>query len=350
MSQSLSFLTALSLLLGDVGFAAEAKSPKPLRVFLNHVTLDADKVVSSLEVFCGSVRLRGVVESKAEVKCGSLVVEGAVNGLVRATCAQVDVRGGVGERGIEVRFGDVNIEGSVRGPVIVTGGNVRVGREARVTGPVIIRGGTFRGDASRVEHGVRVEHRFRVGEAEDALIGWLVGLILLALGLVAFGWCVVVFELAVVAFYALLAFLFRGALERRRELFPTENLGLDLLAGLMVCAAGALVSLPLCCTCVGLPLLVLGFVVAYWFGLVTLAYLVGNYIWRNLFKQPAGFFGIVVTGLLTIQLSRLLPVVGGMLGILYWLAAVGISARWLFESWRARRSPPRVSPTPPRAF
>ncbi len=340
---------------------ALAAAPRErVSVAFGEKTIAADEAVQSLSVSFGQARVLGVVEGEADVSCGKLRVDGAVNGRVRGTCAEVVINGGVGPRGVEACFGSVVVRGTVKGPITMTAGNVVLGPDASVDGRVTIHAGRFQGDRARVAGGVVEHNKVRLhgclplGKDAEAGLALLLGL-LFGFGVFVLGWWLVAFLLAGVVFYLLLALIFRDTLERRRLLFPSENVGLDFLAGALAIGAGFLTGVTLCVSCVGVPLLAvlsLAYAVAYWFGMVTLGYVVGGAVWSGVFRKTAGFFATVLTGLITVQVSRLVPIIGGVLGMFYCVLAIGMTTRWIYEARRSRPPPvvpPPVTPAPPKA-
>ena len=338
-------------LLLSLSLAAFGEAPrKEVRIAFGDKTIPADEVVTALEVTCGQVRVAGVVDGTAQVTAGNLFVDGAVNGRVKATCANVEISGGVGEGGVEARFGNVTVTGTVRGPITVTAGNVVLRGNGKVEGRILIHGGRFQGDRSRVSGGVVLDDKTHlggevgIGEDKEKALGPLLAL-LFGLGFLALGWWLLAIFLAGLVFYLLLALLFRGTLEKRRLLFPEENLGLDFLAGAMAIGAGLVLSVCLCLSCVGIPLLsfvVLAYVAAYWFGTVTLGYVLGRAVWSQVFRKPAGFFGTVLVGLATLQVMKLIPFVGAALGLICYVLAIGMTVRWVLEARRSK--PPSAVP------
>ncbi|MBI5397193.1 MAG: polymer-forming cytoskeletal protein [Verrucomicrobia bacterium] len=353
MRTSLPSLGLVALLTISPGSPADAaQGERRVSATFQNITIAADETVSSLAVNFGQAHVNGVVNGAATVSFGDLHVSGPVNGPITATCAQVTVTGAVGEGGIEARFGDVIVDGVVKGPVMVTAGNVRLGKDGRIEGRVTIHAGSFKGDRSRVAGGVVVDNKIHLRSRSDggcsdhdALEG-LLAVLLLGCGLLAIGWWMVVLSCMGLLFYLLLALIFRGTLERRRLLIPAENVGLDFLAGVLAIGGAFMVSIVLCVSCVGIPLLaVVGMasMLAYWFGMLTLAYILGGAVWKHLFKRPAGYWATILAGLVTIFISRLVPLLGGMLNAFYFVLAIGITARWIYEARRVK-SPPVLNP------
>jgi uncharacterized RDD family membrane protein YckC len=228
-------------------------------------------------------------------------------------------------------LGTTYIDGKVDGDAVAVIGNVELGPHAEIGGDVVAVLGSVRRDPAAIVHG-GVQSIFG-GDfgAFTWLRTWIQHCLLYArpLALVpGIGWAWRL-ALGLLAFYACLALLFQGSLNRCVKTFETQP-GRSLLAAIIAMLLSPVLIVLLCVTVIGIaavPLVATAFLCTGLFGrAVMLAWLGGRIIGRPAagpFKHPA--IAVLVGGVVVLALY-LVPVVGvvvfQLLGILGFGAVV----------------------------
>jgi hypothetical protein len=244
----------------------------------------------------------------ASVYGGGMTVAGVVDGTVTA----------VG--------GDVTVSGEVGGDVRAVGGDVYLESGARVLGNVhAVGGNVVRAPGTMVGGNVQ-----RADVRQDvAPLSWV--------GLsdhYAFPWLSVLFW-ALAAVCA--AHFFPEPLGRVRAIVRSD-FARSLVMGTVTLIAGAIISIVLIATCLGLPvaLLVIGAIWLAWVvGTVAVGLLVGDRLLRAV--GPSGLSPVpsAVLGVTVLALAESIPCVGGVLSLVVACAGVGATTLAVLH---ARRS------------
>ncbi|HWC27340.1 MAG TPA: polymer-forming cytoskeletal protein [Solirubrobacteraceae bacterium] len=269
--------------LGSASAAAPGGDDGDRIVLVGSVLVDHDETAGDVVVVDGDVLVRGTVT-------GDLIVVS----------------------------GDVTIRGTVAGDVVVVSGLATLGRAARVSGDLV-----YADDRPILTPGARVEgdvQRFAVGDASiiGAIGTWIVFTVsLLVLGLV-------LLLLAPRAGAAL------AATARAKALVSA-------IVGLLAFFLLPIIAIALVVTIIGLPLgivLLLLILPLYAFGYLTSALVIGSAI-----RKQGGILAFVI-GLIILQLLGLIPIAGGIIGLLAILFGLGVL---LVALVRARTASPVAS-------
>ena len=238
-----------------------------------------------------------------------LVDRGETVGDVAVIDGDVTIRGTV--RGdILVADGDVAIRGRVRGDVVTLGGRATLGRRARVGGdivyfdkkPVISKGARLDGETKKYDGG------------EIAGVG----------GGLAIG-----FWLAVTLSALVLGLLLLLVAPRAADAAAKAPKGIAIGVGI-----GAFILLPViavvaCISILGLPFgigLLLALFPLYAIGYVTAAFAIGRLIIKGA-RIPA-----FIVGLLILRALALIPIAGGLIGLLATIFGLGVLLTALFRA------------------
>jgi len=258
-------------------------------VLVGSVLVDRDETVGDVFVVDGDVTIRGTVT-------GDLVVVA----------------------------GDITIRGTVEGDVLAVSGLATLGRRGRIGGdlvygdetPVLTPGSQVAGDVDK----------FNIGNASVfAAIGFWIALTIsmLLLGLV----------LLLIAPRAGVAVVRTGR----------DKAGVSALVGLLAFFLLPVIAIGLSVSLIGLPLgilLLLLLLPLYVIGYLTTALVVGSRIVKK------GGILAFIAGVVILQLLVLIPIVGGLIGLLATLFGLGVLLVALF---RARSQPIATSVAPSRA-
>ncbi len=200
--------------------------------------------------------------------------------------------------------GSIKVDGEVDGPVVAFGGSTTLGPKAVINGPAVSIGGkTLRAQGSRV-NGPIVDTPggplfSGLAAALASLAAGAAGLYLLVKASLGIGW--VVLALALVA-------LFPEPLKRTQKLLGAKPVD-SFLVGLMVWPVGAVVSMTLLISLIGIPLLPFLAAIAaaaYVWGFAAMAYWTGERLahgrWKNNLLS-------VVVGMIILKLLQWIPIV-----------------------------------------
>lgn len=246
---------------------------------------------------------------------GSVTVDGMVDGDVTA----------VGGR--------VTVTGQVRGDVAAVGGDVVLQSAARVSGAATAVGGEVQRSPGAEVGGDITSVPFVPGLFPFAVIlGIVQGISLLVTLLLAAILSVAIFPTQV------------QVVERTMEQAPWASIGVGLLTFVLL----VVLAIPLIFTIIGLPLALLGFLVAALFGSAALGALLGRRILSAFRAGPTTHIVAAIAGILIIWVISLIPILGGLFLFVATLFAVGAVALSRFGtiappfSWQG----PRPSPPP----
>lgn len=257
-----------------------------------------------------------LVVPESEVVCGDVLVIGA-NAVIRG-----EVRGS-----IQVIAGNATISGHVTGDVSVIGGDIVVQSGGHVHGVARALGGSVVVSPSAIANNTSrdiqmpqdltrppgLTFAIDIGSFWLSLLFWVSA----AIGLTALG---------------------PEAIGQVRHMI-SRHLGLSALVGSLLALAGALISIVLVFTCLGIPL-ALAIVAAGWLAWVVGTVSLGAWLGTALFggphrsRQPS-LLASAVLGVLILSILKALPVIGPVIGLLAGAVAVGAATLTLFSARRA---------------
>ncbi len=320
----------------------------PGNVYLagGRVNLD-DRVGGSAFVTGGEVDVRGSIGRNLYAAGGDLRIEGEVEGSVRAAGGKVRVpRGAKLRKNVTLAGGSVEMEGEVGedleaygesivingiigGDLQIAGENIRIGPDTRVAGRLEYKsGGTFTIDPlAQIAQGIEEL------DANDR--GWLkkfgrgvtrVGGAMFSLGVLLLGALLIL---------GLPGFSREAAATIRREWWQSAGIGCVMLVGVPF----AIVVLMI--TIIGIPLalmMIFGYVVLLMLGYVIAALFVGDLALERLGGERIKSLGwrvlFLLLALIGLSIVRHLPLVGGLVVALLFVAGIGAFTK---RSWKGLR-------------
>ncbi len=255
--------------------SAQAADPEDRIVLSGSVLVDRDETVQDVAVVDGDVTIRGTVRGD-----------------------------------ILVADGDVTIRGNVRGDVVTLAGTAMLGRRARIGGdlvyfdkkPEVTKGARIEGDTKKYDGG------------EIAGVG----------GGLAIG-----FWLAVTLSMLVLGLLLLLLSPRAADAAARAPKGVAIGVGIVGFILLPIIALLACFSILGLPLgiiLLLLLVPLYAIGYVTAAFAIGRLIIKGS-RIPA-----FIVGLLILRLLALIPIAGGLIGLLATIFGLGVLLTALFRA------------------
>ena len=273
---------------------------------------------------------------------GSATSAGEVGDAVVSVIGSTRVTGGkVGESAVAV-MGSVYVNGEVNGDVVAVMGSVELGPEARVHGDVVVVGGEIKRDADATVDG----HVQNVLGVDWADFGWMhpwVERCLLYGRPLAFspglGWAWGI-ALGLLALYAFMAFVFRGAVDKCVHTLETEP-GHSILAALLLTLGIPVLFVLLVMTVLGIaavPFLAVAVIFAAMFGKVVVLAAIGKRCTPALAGNPTmhTVVGVVVGGLIVMVIYTI-PLVGFVVYKLLELLGLGVVVYALLLNVRAGR-------------
>ncbi len=267
---------------------------------------------------------------------GNATSAGDVKDAVVALVGNARASGPVGDAVVAV-LGDAYLNSSAR-TVVAVMGNVELGPEARVSREIVAVGGTITRDPAAVVSGrEQVVSVGRLGHL-DGLRTWIKRCVLLGRPLALdrnldWAWGI---ALGFLAFYALLALLFREPMQRCIDTLEAQP-GRSALAALLSILLVPVVMVLLVVTVVGI-------IVVPFFGIaVALATLFGKavmlaWIGRRVYRDQRPVIPLLIGGAIVLALY-LVPVLGFMLFKLLGIMGLGVVAYTLLLALR----PPQVA-------
>jgi hypothetical protein len=238
---------------------------------------------------------------------------------------------------VVVLNGSAEVLGRVTGNVVVLRGNAVLRPSAAVDGDVVCIGGKLDAAPAAVVTGSKVEIGGKIGW--QALPFFSIGKLLLLGFLYKVATTVVMLLLSIFLVLMWPNQVRIAAEEASLDLFKSSLVGLLALVVLVPLAIGFAITL------FGLPIslaIVFFLTVASWFGVATVAFLVGHKFWPGFSPLVA-----VIAGLLILKLVHFVPFIGGML---YFIAVLpGLGAILLTRFGTNRPWLDSTQAAPPRA-
>lgn len=274
---------------------------------------------------------------------GNANSEGTVRDGVVAIGGNARATGPVGDAVVAV-LGNTYVNSSARSVVSVFG-NVELGPEARVSSEVVAVGGTISRDPAAEIHGSEQTVAIgRIGRLEG-LRAWIKHCALLGRPLaldrdVSWAWGL---SLAFLALYALLALMFRDAVNRCVATMEASP-GRSLLAALLSVALTPVVVVLLAITIIGivlLPFLGIALFLATLFGKAVMLTWLGRRVYRD--ERP--LVPLLIGGVIALALY-VVPVLGFIVYKLLGLVGFGVVMYTLLLTMRPQRSPDAARPAP----
>lgn len=276
---------------------------------------------------------------------GNSTSEGEVVEAVVSVFGNAKATGSVGDVVVAV-FGNVEVDSHVGGVVAVFG-NVELGPKAEVDQEVVcVMGQVNRDPQAVVHHEVQsIGPSFALG---TGLQTWVKECFLKARPLAfdqRLGWAWAI-AFALLAFYALLALVFRGGIESCTRTLETRP-GASLLTAIATVMLSPIVIVFLCVIVVGIivvPFLGMGLLIASLFGKAVMLAWIGRRITKLLGDGPLNHpaFGVLVGGVIALALYTL-PIFGFLIyKLLGWLG-LGVVVLTVLTSLKRERAARAIS-------
>jgi cytoskeletal protein CcmA (bactofilin family) len=312
-------LFVLALLLAGMPGLAAAET----RTGGSVVVGEGEVVDEDLQVFAGSVVVRGTVDGDVEAVAGSVRIEGTVTGDVNAAGGTVTIaEGAVVDGSVNAGAGDVVVAGTVAGDANVGGETVRLLDTAEIGGDL-----TYDGELVR-EEGAVVGGSVAVAQSGVEVTP------------VDFGPLAPVVQfyglLASLLFAAVLLLVLPGTADRVAATALAEPLRAG-GAGLLTFVAVPLVLVLFAITIVGIPITVVGavlFAVVAWVATVYGRLALGN--WLLAFADVENRWAGLLVGFLVLFVLGFVPLVGGVADVLVLLLGLGALALVAYRAYRGR--------------
>jgi uncharacterized RDD family membrane protein YckC len=259
---------------------------------------------------------------------GNSEADGDVSDAVVAVMGNVTVNGTVGDGGAVAVLGNAYINGKVDGDVVAVLGNVTLGPQAVIDGDVTEVMGTIERSPTTVVHGGTVGVMSGFFGDVEWLHAWFHHCLVYGRPLapsldVAWAWW---FALGVLAFYVLIAAIFRDGIRRcvtTLEMHPGQSILTTFIAVLLL----PVVLVALCITVIGIPvipLLGLALVCVAIFGrVVAIAWLGSRCLRLDNSQMPARALLEVLIGGVIVLLLYMVPILGFLLYLLLGLFGFG---------------------------
>ena len=266
---------------------------------------------------------------------GDVRVEGEVKGDIHSAFGNVDIHGPVGGD-VDAGFGDVYIDAPVGGDVDVGHGDVQLGSGARVGEKISLGNGSFYPHQEAVFGNVETAGMASSVEDEGSLLGTFSDLI---------GWAVA--TLLLVAAAVLLAVAAPRPLRAATRSLEASP-GRSFVLGLGSLPVAIILSVLLVVTVVGGMLLFLlwpAYVALLFFGLLVASYFLGRKVVLAMGRYRAGDTMAAAVGAIIVAAVLLIPVLGVLVLLALTLLGTGASVSALLSRWRlgAPRAAPRAT-------
>lgn len=259
------------------------------------------------------------------------------------------------ERDLVVIGGNVELNGRVRGQMVIVGGSAKLGPQADVRRDAVVVGGDLTRDPGARIGGDVVEVLPNLGfpRVVRPILGWITNGLLLGRPMapkVGWSWAATAI---LVAFYCLLALLFKRALHAGVETVETRPFG-SFFAGFLVLLLVAPVTILLIASAVGIvlvPFLLCGLVFAFFLGKATVYQFVGFQLSSSLRASTALSLLALIIGAAIFLLLYLVPVLGFVMWGLVTIWGIGAVTLAAFRSFRRGKaeSPATVTFSSPQA-
>ena len=259
---------------------------------------------------------------------GNSEADGDVSDSVVAVMGNVTVNGTVGNGGAVAVLGNVYINGKVDGDVVAVMGNVSLGPQAVISGDVTEVMGIIERSPTTVIHGDTTSVMSGFFGDVEWLHAWIRHCLVYGRPLapsldVAWAWWI---ALGVLAFYVLIAAIFRDGLRRCVTTLDTHP-GQSILTTFIAVLLLPVVLLALCITVIGLPvipLLGLALICVAIFGrVVTIAWLGSRCLRLDNSQLPARALLEVLVGGVIVLLLYMVPILGFLIYVLLGLFGFG---------------------------
>jgi uncharacterized RDD family membrane protein YckC len=322
----------------DQPYPRRGSSHDPVVAVFDNATLAADEAADAVVSVFGSSTSAGDVRSAVVSVFGDSRLTG----------------GHAGDSVVSV-FGNTYVNGEVRGQVVSVFGNVELGPDASVGGQIVCIAGKVTRDPRAVVSGhvQRVNLGARFGGVEWVQ-AWVTQCLLYARPLAIgphLGWLWWI-TLGFLAFYGLVALVFRGGVEQCVQTLETRP-GFSLLAALLTVLFVPVLIVLLIVTGIGIvfvPFVVAALFFASVFGkVVVLAWIgrrVSPLLGGGVFAHPAA--ATLLGGAIAIGLY-LIPVIGFLVYKLIGVLGLGVVVYTLIRRARQHRVPAPSAPLPPSA-
>jgi len=272
---------------------------------------------------------------------GSSTSDGDVVESVVAVMGNARVTGRVGDAVVAV-MGNVYVNSKIGGDVVAVMGDLELGPQAEVSGDVVSVGGRLIRDPAAIVHGDLQEVAFpiHIGQLEW-IRPWVRHALLYGRPLAidpGLGWAWAL-SLGFLAFYALIALLFPGAMQRCVSTLETRP-GACFLAALLSVMLTPILILLLLITVVGifvLPFLAFAFFCIGLFGKAVVLAAIGRRLIRHGEYSGVGAAMAVLVGGAIILVLYLIPIVGFIVYPLTGLLGFGVVAYTLLLGARSNR-------------
>lgn len=275
---------------------------------------------------------------------GSATSAGDVADSVVSILGNTHVTGPVGGATVAV-LGSVYVNSKVGGEVVAIMGNVELGPEAEIGGEVVAIGGRVVRDPKAIVHGAvqTVPFGGSFGNAEW-LRAWFTKCLMLARPLAIgphLGWAWVV-AFSFLAFYVLLALLFRRGFERCTLTLETRP-GYSVLAAVLTVLLAPIAIVLLCATVVGIalvPFIASGLFFASLFGKAIMLAWIGRRFTKFFGEGPLSHpaFAVLLGGLILLPIY-MVPVLGFLTyKLLGWLG-LGVAVYTIVLSMKREKPP-----------
>ena len=278
---------------------------------------------------------------------GSSTSAGEVSGQVVSVAGNTRVTGPVGDAVVAV-MGNVYINSTVGGDTVAVLGNVELGPEAEIGGEVVVLGGRLTRAPTAVLHG-GVEQIFGgLVDRTQWLHPWIRQCLLLGRPLAlapGLGWAWTL-ALGFLAFYILLAVMFRGAVDRCVQTLEDQP-GRSVLTSLLAVLLSPVLMILLAITVIGavfIPFFWIALLLAGFFGKAVVLAAIGRRITRlfgnSLFAHTA--VAVLIGGVLVLGLY-LIPFIGFIAYMVLGILGLGVVIYTMILASRASR-PATVAP------
>lgn len=266
----------------------------------------------------GEVRLEGEVDGKVRAAGGKVRVarEGRIGGNAAFAGDSIEVDGTVGGR-LRAVGDTIAINGTVGGDVELAGDSLRIGPDARITGRVEYRSGrdiTVDPQAV-VRGGVTEMQQDRRWLRKAGHAATIFGGITISLGMVLLGALLIL---------AMPRFSREAAAKVRQKPWQSAGLGCIMLIGIPFAIIILLI------TVIGIPLallLVFGYVALMLLGYLVAAIFVGDTALERVGKEKLDSVWwralFMFLGLLAIAILKIVPIIGGLVVFLLFIAGIG---------------------------
>lgn len=308
----------------------------PSLVFAAVLRNDSD--VNSKEVVAGNLYLAGSTPVVAGTVQGDLMVAGGnilMNGTIQQDAMVVGgtviVTGHIGGD-LRVFGGNVTIDGPIDGEVVMFGGNIKIGPHTVVKGDLVVYGGKVELDPSSQVMGQKKitsdEDQKKNGASDDEADTWMK-----RFASSAFWVALAVDMIGLVLVAALIFGLWGGFTNKAANLALTrgefwKSFGLGLLLLIVTPLVAVICMLSGFGLLLGFLLLFL-YIISILISMVFAGVIFGGLMMKFFIKSKKFQlkWGWVIGGVVVLHLLNLIPVIGGLVGFVFFLFAWGILVR-----------------------